>query len=273
MRQDPIVIVPYDPEWPQAFERERNRIEAALRPWLARPVEHIGSTSVPGLAAKAIIDMVAVVRDIDEIQQAAALLERLGWLRTAELGEAEGRVRSFCTPTVANRTHHLHVVEESSERWRGWLAFRDYLGTHPGLASGYASLKSDLAARHGADPNQRGPYRAGKAAFIQEVTEIALADQLAHKTSGRKSRVEIEYCTRCRWLPRAAWLAQELLGTFEDDLGHVALVPGSGGAFVVRADAVVVWDRKVDGFPEPSAVKRRVRDGVAPGKELGHADR
>jgi selenoprotein W-related protein len=94
-----------------------------------------------------------------------------------------------------------------------------------------------------------------------------------HKTSAPKSRVAIEYCTQCRWLARAAWLAQELLSTFEDDLGHVALVPGSGGVFVIRVDDVVVWDRKADGFPEPSAVKRLVRDRVAPRKELGHSEK
>jgi selenoprotein W-related protein len=88
-----------------------------------------------------------------------------------------------------------------------------------------------------------------------------------------KPRVEIEYCTQCRWLPRAAWLAQELLTTFEADIGEVSLVPGSGGVFVVRVDGGVVWDRKDDGFPEPSAVKRLVRERVAPGKDLGHAER
>ncbi|HEX2064443.1 MAG TPA: SelT/SelW/SelH family protein [Acidimicrobiales bacterium] len=93
------------------------------------------------------------------------------------------------------------------------------------------------------------------------------------ETPPQKPRVEIEYCTQCRWLPRAAWLAQELLGTFESELGGVALVPGSGGVFVVRVDGVVVWDRKADGFPEPTAVKRLVRDRVAPGRELGHSER
>ncbi|GAB2629620.1 SelT/SelW/SelH family protein [Streptomyces capparidis] len=86
------------------------------------------------------------------------------------------------------------------------------------------------------------------------------------------SRVEIEYCTRCRWLPRAAWLAQELLGTFEAHLGEVALVPGTGGVFAVRVDGECVWDRREQGFPEPTAVKRLVRDRVAPGLSLGHAD-
>jgi selenoprotein W-related protein len=91
--------------------------------------------------------------------------------------------------------------------------------------------------------------------------------------AGRKSRVEIEYCTQCRWLPRAAWLAQELLTTFESELGEVALVPGKGGIFVVRVDGEVVWNRASDGFPEPSAVKRSVRDRIAPTRPLGHADR
>ncbi|HVW31371.1 MAG TPA: SelT/SelW/SelH family protein [Acidimicrobiia bacterium] len=91
--------------------------------------------------------------------------------------------------------------------------------------------------------------------------------------AANKARVEIEYCTRCRWLPRAAWLAQELLGTFEADLGEVALVPGSGGVFVVRVAGEVVWDRAAQGFPEPTAVKQAVRDRVAPGRDLGHTDR
>ncbi|MGW1392522.1 SelT/SelW/SelH family protein [Streptomyces nigra] len=86
-------------------------------------------------------------------------------------------------------------------------------------------------------------------------------------------RVEIEYCTQCGWLPRAAWLAQELLTTFEAELSELALRPGTGGVFVVRVDGEPVWDRREQGFPEPTAVKRAVRDRVAPGKPLGHSDR
>jgi selenoprotein W-related protein len=86
-------------------------------------------------------------------------------------------------------------------------------------------------------------------------------------------RVEIEYCTQCRWLPRAAWLAQELLTTFEDELTELSLKPGTGGVFVVRVNDEVVWDRREQGFPEPTAVKQAVRDRVAPEKSLGHSDR
>jgi selenoprotein W-related protein len=87
-------------------------------------------------------------------------------------------------------------------------------------------------------------------------------------------RIEIEYCRQCRWLLRAAWMAQELLTTFEDDLGGVTLVPGSGGVFVVRIGGEVVWSRKEEGrFPDASELKQRVRDHVAPEKTLGHVDR
>lgn len=89
-----------------------------------------------------------------------------------------------------------------------------------------------------------------------------------------KALVEIEYCTQCRWLLRAAWMAQELLTTFEQELGGVTLKPGTGGVFVVRAGGAVVWSRRDDGgFPEITELKRRVRDQVAPEKDLGHADR
>ncbi|MEV7140827.1 SelT/SelW/SelH family protein [Streptomyces tauricus] len=91
--------------------------------------------------------------------------------------------------------------------------------------------------------------------------------------AGRAHRVEIEYCTQCRWLPRASWLAQELLTTFEQELTELALKPGTGGVFVVRVDDEVVWDRREQGFPEPTAVKRLVRDRVAPEKSLGHSER
>ncbi len=174
MRRDPIVIRPYDPSWPEAFETERARVEPVLGPWLVRPVEHMGSTSVPGLAAKAIVDMLAVVRVIDDVDQAVRPLQNLGWIHAPEPGDEERRVRSFCTPDVGARSHHLHVVEEQSGDWQGCLAFRDYLRAHPGLTSAYAALKRELAAKHGADPNRREPYRAGKRAFIQEVTRLAI---------------------------------------------------------------------------------------------------
>jgi len=87
-------------------------------------------------------------------------------------------------------------------------------------------------------------------------------------------RVEIEYCTQCRWLLRAAWLAQELLTTFEKVIGEVALIPGTGGIFEVRLDGETIFSRKQEGrFPESKELKRLVRDRIAPDKNLGHSDR
>jgi selenoprotein W-related protein len=89
-----------------------------------------------------------------------------------------------------------------------------------------------------------------------------------------RPRVEIEYCTQCRWLLRAAWMAQELLLTFEQELGAVALVPGLGGIFEIRVGATRIWSRQEEGrFPDIKEVKRLVRDHVAPGKNLGHTER
>ncbi len=87
-------------------------------------------------------------------------------------------------------------------------------------------------------------------------------------------RVEIEYCTQCRWLLRAAWMAQELLITFEDELESVTLKPGTGGIFEIRLGLESVWSRKQMGrFPEIKELKRRIRDRVAPDRSLGHSDK
>lgn len=90
----------------------------------------------------------------------------------------------------------------------------------------------------------------------------------------RRARIAITYCTQCRWLLRAGWLAQELLTSFGTDLGEVALVPGVGGVFEICLDDDVIWNRKTDGgFPELGTIKRLVRDRVAPHRDLGHTDR
>jgi selenoprotein W-related protein len=90
----------------------------------------------------------------------------------------------------------------------------------------------------------------------------------------RAPRIEIEYCTQCRWLMRAAWMAQELLTTFSTNIGELALVPGTGGVFEIRIDDEAVWSRAEKGrFPEIKELKQIVRDRIAPGKDLGHSDR
>lgn len=89
-----------------------------------------------------------------------------------------------------------------------------------------------------------------------------------------KPRASITYCTQCRWLLRAAWLAQELLTTFEEELGEVAMRPGTGGVFDIRLNDELIWSRKQEGrFPEAKEIKQRVRDRIAPDRSLGHSDR
>jgi selenoprotein W-related protein len=93
-------------------------------------------------------------------------------------------------------------------------------------------------------------------------------------TDAPRPRIAITYCTQCNWMLRAAWMAQELLSTFGQDLAEIALVPGTGGIFVVTLDGRTIWDRKADGgFPEAKVLKQRVRDVAWPQRDLGHSDR
>lgn len=88
------------------------------------------------------------------------------------------------------------------------------------------------------------------------------------------TRVEIEYCSQCRFILRASWMAQELLMTFGEDLGEVALIPSKGGIFEVRLNGDRLWSKKDAGrYPEPKEIKQLIRDRIAPGMDLGHSDR
>lgn len=88
------------------------------------------------------------------------------------------------------------------------------------------------------------------------------------------NHIEIHYCTQCRWLLRAAWMAQELLTTFDQEIAALTLRPGTGGVFEVRANGALVWSRKEQGrFPEITELKQLVRDQIAPDRDLGHSDR
>jgi selenoprotein W-related protein len=87
-------------------------------------------------------------------------------------------------------------------------------------------------------------------------------------------RIEIEYCTQCRWLLRTAWMAQEHLTTFSTEIGELAIIPGVGGVFEVRLHDEIIWSRADNGrFPEIKELKQLVRDRIAPGRDLGHSDR
>jgi selenoprotein W-related protein len=111
----------------------------------------------------------------------------------------------------------------------------------------------------------------GKVAFLQRGD---MAQQYHGGKDTMDNYVEISYCTQCRWLLRAAWMAQELLTTFDQEIVELRLRPGTGGIFEVRANGELVWSRKeMGGFPDIKELKQLVRDRIAPGRDLGHSDR
>jgi GrpB-like predicted nucleotidyltransferase (UPF0157 family) len=160
MSDQPVEIVAYDPAWPARFEEQRGPVERILAPWLAAPVEHVGSTSVPGLAAKPVVDMLAAVRSLEESRPCIDLLSADGWLWAPYREDIE---HWFCRPTPELRTHHLHVVELGGEAWHDMRAFRDALRADESLRDRYAALKHDLAVRHRDD---RNAYTDAKSAFV-----------------------------------------------------------------------------------------------------------
>jgi GrpB-like predicted nucleotidyltransferase (UPF0157 family) len=154
----PIRIVDYDPFWRAAYTAERRRL-AKLLPGLR--VYHIGSTSVPGLAAKPVIDMIALVDDLDAD---VAKLRRAGYRLPPELNAHLAHRRFLCYPTLSHRTHHLHLVDERAGVDQ-CLRFRDRLQDDPALAAEYAALKRALADRCRAD---RIAYTEAKTSFIND---------------------------------------------------------------------------------------------------------
>lgn len=168
--REEVSVVPYDPEWPKLFEEEAASLRRKLPPSVVRRVEHFGSTAVPGLAAKPVIDVLVQVSSLEETKE-----------RVAPRLVAEGYDyfwRTDVSPPYAwfikrdaagKRTHHIHMVEAGSELWER-LYFRDYLREFPEEAERYAELKRSLAERH---PHDRVAYTEGKAEYIVAVTERA----------------------------------------------------------------------------------------------------
>jgi GrpB-like predicted nucleotidyltransferase (UPF0157 family) len=158
-----ITIVPYDPEWPRRFEAERAVLERVLAPWLGEGIHHVGSTAIPGLGAKPIIDMVAGVHDLE---LARAAFEPLGEESYVYAPHRPGIAHHFAKPSARLSEYGLHLTEPGSDLWRERLAFRDALRRDPALAKEYEALKQRLARDHGDDPTA---YTRGKRAFVARV--------------------------------------------------------------------------------------------------------
>ncbi|MFR9780588.1 GrpB family protein [Micromonospora sp. MS34] len=160
-----VRISDYDPAWPQRYAAESARITEVLTPRLVA-IEHVGSTAVPGMAAKPIIDMLVAVPTYDDFPDVVRRLHRIGYRYTpeSETSDPDRRVfRKGPDDITRMRSHHLHLTAEGSRYWRRLIAFRDHLRRHPAEADAYVRLKRALAARY-ADDSAR--YTDGKHGFV-----------------------------------------------------------------------------------------------------------
>ena len=171
MSDDSIEIVPYDPDWPAQFEAERARLASVLSSEPLEAIEHFGSTAIPGLSAKPIIDIMIGVPDVAAARrtfpETLAALDYVFWAdnpATDKLFFVKGM-----PPHGHRRTHHVHVCETSSDQWTR-LLFTDYLRAHPEEAAAYEALKLDLARRFRGD---REAYTSGKDDFVARILALA----------------------------------------------------------------------------------------------------
>ena len=170
MEKMKVRIVPYDPAWPHAFEDEASRIAGALKS-VAVAVHHIGSTAIPGIPAKPIIDILVEITDLPSLDSGSAALVSLGYESMGEFGIP--RRRYFRKNNAEGiRTHQIHAFEAGSDGAKRHLAFRDYMIAHPTSAHAYGELKQSLARQH---PDSIEAYMDGKDAFVKQHEALALA--------------------------------------------------------------------------------------------------
>jgi GrpB-like predicted nucleotidyltransferase (UPF0157 family) len=165
---EPVVIVDYNPGWPTIYEEEKALVLAAIGEYIEE-IHHVGSTAVPGLGAKPIIDMMIGIPDLALVEKCVQPLQSLGYEYLGEYG-IPGR-HYFRKPpgpfaSFAQRTHHIHMMETNHSEWRKHTLFRDYLRTHPEDAHQYEELKRELAVKFGSD---RDAYTDAKTPFIEAI--------------------------------------------------------------------------------------------------------
>jgi GrpB-like predicted nucleotidyltransferase (UPF0157 family) len=163
--QSQVIIEPYDSIWPEKFESERLLLAPVLAPWLVGPIEHVGSTAVPGLAAKPVIDIMAAVRDLPCSMPAIEALKSSSYCYFEYRADV---MHWFCKPSPMERTHHMHLIPFDSSLWRERLAFRDRLRSDAATRRSYTELKLALASKH---RNDRDAYTDAKTDFIRSVLE------------------------------------------------------------------------------------------------------
>ena len=166
-----VEIVPYDPRWTDVFEREKAHLLDVLPQDVLRRIEHFGSTAVPGMPAKPIVDMLVEVNALDDVKtRVVPVLAAEGydyiWRPTSGADVPPWYAWFIKRDSAGARTHHIHMVEADFPQWES-LEFRDYLRAHPDVGAEYAALKRRLAAQF---PNDRVAYTEGKTEFVRRVT-------------------------------------------------------------------------------------------------------
>lgn len=169
MDETPITIAKYDPAWADQFEEERQRLHVWISEYTTR-IEHVGSTSVPGLGAKPIIDITAVVTDVDGFWSD---LDKLSAAFGYELSHIPGPHLMLQRTDRSGQMYNLHLVRKSNDLWKADLLFREYLRANPDVCDEYEAVKREAAAAH---PNDIDAYNETKGDFCQSILERAKAD-------------------------------------------------------------------------------------------------
>jgi GrpB-like predicted nucleotidyltransferase (UPF0157 family) len=163
-----VRLVSYDPEWQQLFEVEKNALESVLGDSLIA-VEHIGSTAVPGIKAKPILDLMVAIKSLDAWERIREPLSTLGYEFRTDFRKEHGHILFVKGPEEC-RTHYLKVTECNSDFWTEHVLFRDYLISHPEYRDEYQRIKESLLEAYGGD---RAPYTKGKEVFVKRVLNLA----------------------------------------------------------------------------------------------------
>jgi len=169
-----VHLEPYDATWPQRFADEAELIRQIIGSWISGGIHHIGSTAVPGLAAKPVIDIMVGVADLPSSRPCIELLKSVEYCYAPYRAEV---MHWFCKPHPSQRTHHLHLVPTGSPRYIDVLAFRDYLRGHPEAVAEYEALKHELADSYRHD---REAYTDGKTPLVEKLTAAGHREREVH---------------------------------------------------------------------------------------------
>lgn len=176
----PIILCEYNRDWPHIFEKERELIETLIPEFIVGGVEHVGSTAIPDLCAKPVIDIMVGVKDLDTSKPAIAQLKKANYCYYPYKPD---EMLWFCKPSPTSRTHHLHLIPFNSTLWHQRLRFRDALRANKPLAAQYAELKQTLADRFAED---REAYTQAKTTFIMDTLRDSTRNNIEKKNDKKE---------------------------------------------------------------------------------------